>query len=320
MTEARGHHFISQCYLKRFTRNGSKNSKLWVFDRQTGESFSTVPANVAKQRDFNRIEGRPAGELENSLAGFEGKVDRALTVIEQSHSLEDFDAWVHVLNLATLFAVRNPRMRENMRGFQDALARRMLDLVLARPERWESQTRKAAEAGYIDPDHKVSYEQAKEFHERGEYTIEVANAAHIRTEFHVFDPVLRTMVDRKWTLFVASVGSGGFLTCDHPVCLMNSNGEPPSLMHPLGYGMTETTVLFPITRDLAAAGTFERGDKVVELKPDQVAEINASVLHYAERQVYAADNHVGFKMGPSEPIVRGADISRYASVRKGKKK
>lgn len=61
---ARAHHFISQCYLKGFTRNGSKKSKLFVIGLEQLRSFETRPENVAHRRDFNRIEGLPPEELE----------------------------------------------------------------------------------------------------------------------------------------------------------------------------------------------------------------------------------------------------------------
>jgi hypothetical protein len=232
--------------------------------------------------------------------------------------LEDKDVWVHVLNMASLFAVRNPRLRESMRRFREQTGRIIADLVLATPERWESQKRRAIEAGYIDPRTSVTYEELKDFHRRGAYTIEVPTTSHIRAEFHVFEPVLRTMVRRKWTLLVAAPGSGGFLTSDHPICLMNSHGAA-TLSNSPGFGLTETTVLFPVTRDLVAIGTFEEGDKVLGVTPEQVALINGTVLHFADRQVYAASNKISVKLGLTEPTLRGEDIGRFIAARTAKK-
>lgn len=291
MGEARGHHFVSQCYLKRFTHNGSKKSKLWVCDLGTGTRFQTAPANVAKQRDFNLIEGLPHGELEGRLSIFEGSVDGALDTIEVDRSLKNEDAWVHVLNLTTLFAVRNPRLRESMHGFQEQIATRLVDLMLSTPQNWESQKRQAMEAGYIDPNTSVTYAQMKDFHERGEYTIKFANATHIATEFHVFEPVLKTMVARKWNLFVAEPESGDFITSDHPVCLMPMDPLPTGSLYGVGYGMAKTMVYFPITRNIAAIGTFEDGGNVVSARQETVAQLNTPALHHATRQVFAPDGN-----------------------------
>lgn len=244
MSEARGHHYISQCYLKRFTNNGGKNSRLQVYDLSSGAAFATVPRNVAKQRDFNLIEGLPAGELDRRLSVFEGEVEKALTRIEQARNLQDHDAWICVLNLASLFAVRNPRLRGKMSAFYDEILRKVMDLALATPEDWDSQMTQAAAAGYIKADRGITYEQMKDFHERGQYTIEMANAMHIGAEFHTFEPVLRTMVDRKWILFIADPDSTGFITSDHPACLVEMASHISGI-YGVGFGMRETMVVFP---------------------------------------------------------------------------
>lgn len=290
MTEARGHHYVSQCYLKRFTHDGSKDSKLFVLDLTSGKRFASAPKNVAKQRDFNTIEGRPAGELESRLAGFETEVNKALDVIEQSRTMDDRNAWVHVMNLAAMFAVRNPRQRESMRQFQAQVAKVTMSMVLSSREMWESQMRQARASGHIARESKATYEEVREFFERDEYTIQVANANHIFNEFKVFENVLRTLVARKWALCVAPTDSGGFITSDHPICLMSSDGSPSERRRPVGHGLMETTVFFPITRDLAAMGTFEGEDQVVTLSHEGVAAMNGFVIRHAERQVYAADD------------------------------
>lgn len=314
MGEARGHHYISQCYLKRFTRNGNKKSKLWVCNLANGNTFLTAPANVAKERDFNRIAGQPPGILDNRLSIFETQADKALNTIEQSRTLEDFDAWLHVLNLAALFAVRTPRMRESVREFHERVARMIMDVTLAKPERWEAQMRQAREAGHIPDASKVTYEQIKEFHERGEYTITVPTTRHIGYEFHVFEPVLKTLVDRKWTLYLAAPDSGGFITTDNPICLMNTNGAPATLMRPIGHGLTDTTVIFPITRQLLAMGEFEDGGSQYPVGRDFVATCNALVMAHADKYVFAADDRFVFSQGLDKPLARGSDLPGFIRI------
>lgn len=318
MGEARGHHYISQCYLKRFTRKGSKKSQLWVCDLANGHSFSTVPANVAKERDFNRIEGLPPGELDNRLGVFETAADKALDTIEQARTLEDSEAWLHVLNLAALFAVRTPRMRESVREFHERVARTMMDLTLAKPERWESSVRQARAAGHLPADNNATYEQVKAFHERGEYKVSVSTAHHIGLEFHVFESVLRTLAGRKWTLYVAAADSGGFITTDNPVCLMNTDGAPSTLSQPIGHGLMGTTVLLPITRHLAATGEFERRGGVHTVGRDFVANFNALVLAHADKFVFAASDRFFISQGAGNPLCRGGDLPELVQARKSR--
>ncbi|WP_256026020.1 MULTISPECIES: DUF4238 domain-containing protein [Enterobacteriaceae] len=46
MSVARHHHFLSQCYLKGFTSNGGKKSKLTVIDLKERKTFESNTRNV----------------------------------------------------------------------------------------------------------------------------------------------------------------------------------------------------------------------------------------------------------------------------------
>jgi hypothetical protein len=87
MGEARRHHFLSQCYLKGFTADGTKEGKLFVINTSDGSTFETKPINVAVERDFNAVEGRPPGELEGKLAQLEGVLGAALDRIVSARSI-----------------------------------------------------------------------------------------------------------------------------------------------------------------------------------------------------------------------------------------
>jgi Protein of unknown function (DUF4238) len=257
MGEARAHHFVSQCYLRGFTRNGGKKSQLFVIDLERHKTFETLPANVAHVRDFNRVEGLPAGALENALGKFETDATKALRKIGANRSLDDTDAWNVVLNLAALFAVRHPLHRENVRRFTERISKISMEIALATPERWASQMRQARAAGAIGSELDVPYEEMRDFVHQGEYTVSVPTARHVESEFRSHDAVLRCLVARHWTLYVAKAGAGHFFTCDDPVVLVHSDGSPSTMTRPVGYGLTGTTVFFPINRELFASGTFE---------------------------------------------------------------
>ena len=310
MTEARIHHYISQCYLKGFTRDGTKDSQLFAINLSGGSTFSTKPKNVGAERDFNRIEGHPPGELERELSSFESEVDAALDRIRQLRSIDNPDDWNAVLNLMALFAVRNPRLREIARDFVDRTSRIILSLALATPERWESQLRQMKAAGVIDDEPRISYEQLKSFHEKGEYDIGISKASHIAREFMTHDSVLKTMATRKWLLCIANRESGGFCTSDHPVCLIHSDGETPTFQRPVGYGTVGSTVIFPIGCELLAVGTFEGSGGVRQLSPFQVAYMNGVVCSYALRQIYAPDASFRVLVGNNLNPITGAELSR----------
>lgn len=309
MGDARIHHYLPQCYLKGFTRDGSKDSHLVGINLHGGSTFETRPRNVGAIRDFNRLDGFPPGALEQELAVFEAEVDAALIRIGKARSIANSNDWNAVLSLMALFAIRNPRQRETNTDFLDRVARKIMSVALATPERWESQVKQMAAAGALKDAPEVSYEEMKEFHERGEYDISVATGWHIMTEFKTMGPVLQTMGARSWFLGIAGAESGGFVTTDHPVCLMHNDAEPLSPNRPVGHGLANTTLIFPINWELLAVGTFEGSAGAAELTPLQVATMNSAICFFARRQIYARDLDFKFFGEDDRETISGAELA-----------
>ena len=97
MSEPRAHHFVSKCYLKGFSPDGSGESPLFVIDANSGRTFSTTPANVGHERDFNAIEGLAPSELEKQLSKVESDIAPALERVIANRSIENRDDWTLVL-------------------------------------------------------------------------------------------------------------------------------------------------------------------------------------------------------------------------------
>lgn len=110
---ARKHHYVPRAYLGGFTATGTKDGKFFVLDVESGRAFRTSPANVAAERDFNRvdIEGRSPDAIETALAPFEGQAVEAIRRVIETQTYPNDQDWNLILNLLALLAVRNPRMR-----------------------------------------------------------------------------------------------------------------------------------------------------------------------------------------------------------------
>lgn len=294
---ARRHHFVSQVYLKGFTVDGRKDTQLFVVSLEQRKTFSTVPANVAQERDFNRVDGLSPGELDNLLGRFEGTAGIAIERIAAAGSLDDQDAWLEVLNLAALFAVRHPARRETLRAAMERVAKLVGQMLVYDREGYERQMAAAAKAGFVDPNSGVTFDQMREFVTRGEYEIKVPTERHLDIEFRVFEEVLKTMVARRWTLIKASPSAGHFVTSDQPVFLVSTGPEPAHQARHLGHGLKRTALFLPLTRHLFAIGTFEGQANVVETDAVGVAELNAQVLANAYREVYAPTTDAAFALG-----------------------
>jgi Protein of unknown function (DUF4238) len=289
VSTARKHHYVPRCYLRGFSRGGSKNSKLFAVDIARRATYWPTVENVCAVRDFNRIEvaGLRPDELESSLSKFETGLTRALETITADPSARDADAWMYVLNLMSLIAVRNPHTRSQMEGFQADLIRMIAKMTVSTPEHWNSTVRDMLRDGSIDEPPKPSYEEMKKFVQEGQYTIGFPHGYHVATEFAVQDTVLRTLGDRKWLLLQVDPSEGEFISSDLPLCLMPTSGEPASLMRPIGHGMTGTTVLFPINSYLLAMGRFEGEEGFARAGRDDVAKFNLAVALYCNTTIFA---------------------------------
>ena len=217
MAESRNHHYIPQGYLRGFGLQRGKHHIVVVHDFQNKRTYETNTRNVCAERDFMRFEaqGRKPDWLEEEFSKLESKACEAIRDVVRTTGTFEGEHKNYILNLMALLAVRSPEQRENMRDFQARVATRTMDLVLEKKERWESENKRMQEA--TGKMHNVTYEEAKEFHERGEYTIEVAREHHIATEIKLFETVLQLLGQRQWTLYIAEGTYGEFITTDRPV-------------------------------------------------------------------------------------------------------
>jgi len=312
---ARKHHYIPQCYLRGFTNGGGKKSKLRVLDAKTRSSFETGTHNVGARRDFLKvdIEGLPPDAHESEMSAFEGDLARRLRSIEAKNSINQDELEI-VLNFMGLLAIRNPHFREVMRQFVDNVTSRIMDLALATQERWESQVAQMARDG-VDISG-VSYEEMKRFVEEKQYHLTVATDFHIHQELKGLDAILPHLFNRRWLLVEATDESGPFITSDHPVSLRWKYPEdiPPLYRNSPGFGMRDTQILFPLTKNLALIGEFEDVEWDGEItaaptSPELVASINSMMIGTSRGQIYAPS--FNFKFAGRDGITSGNMLLAY---------
>lgn len=233
-----------------------------VHDFQEKKTYETNTRNICAQRDFMRFEakGREPDWLENEFGKLESKAVAAIREVTKS-GVFDGENKNYILNLMSLLSVRSPEQRENMREFQARVAQRMMDLVLEKKERWESQIKEMEEK--TGKPSLVTYEEAKDFHMRGDYRIEVARERHIQTEIDLYNTVLQYLGQRKWTLYLVPGDYGEFITTNRPVVIAYIDPEnvPLYLRHSPGFGLKNTEVYFPLTKHALLIGRWD-GDEM----------------------------------------------------------
>jgi hypothetical protein len=307
---SRHHHYIPQCYLRGFLPSGQKKPKLTVIDLKERRVFLTGTRGIGGIRDFNRIEadGILPDILENSLSSFEGQVATALKKIEEQHSLVDKQIFDIIINFIALLAIRHPQVRTNIANAQAGLTKMALAAILADKERYESTLRKARQKGE-DIEEDIPYEQMKDFFDSEKYNIVVPNEFHIYIEFNSIKTILPFLFDRGWILLLADENAGPFITCDRPVILEWKHPEnlPPFYRYSPGFGLKDTRIIFPVSKNMVMIGEFDIPNAVTLAKKRLVSVVNTKVIQFANPQVYAPDPSFSF-INIEQKIRPGTDL------------
>ena len=285
MSAARRHHYLPQCYLALFTDTSKKDGQFFVLEIESGRTFRTSPINVAVEQDFNRvdIEGHPPDAVENALAPFEGRAVQAIKNILATGDFPNDDDFSFIINLLCLIAVRNPKHRSSFNRAREQLLHRIGDLLVSDKRIWEHHVQKMKDSGEEFSKH-VSFEDMKRFIDERNYEIDFTTESNLRVEMNATDKILPILGERTWSLILAPEDGPEFICSDHPVALDWKSRQS----NPVGFGLRNTEVFFPLSRRAGFYGTFEDPLRpVVQASPGNVATMNRRVALNAVRHVYS---------------------------------
>lgn len=283
---ARRHHYLPQVYLAGFTDTGKKDGQFHVLDICSETCFPTSPKNVAVERDFNRVdvEGKPPDVVEKALSPFEERAGQAIRNVNRMQTFPNDEDFNWIIHLLCLIAVRNPQLRKSFNRSRELAIRVIEDLLVSDEKIWAHHLRKAQEAGYVR-ETSISFEEFKRSIKEAEYQIEFLPEGNLRVELRTFDKILQILGRRIWSLLVAPSSGPDFICSDHPVALTWKNSANRG---PIGYGLKNTEVFFPLGPKTGFYGVYEEPLRtVVHVKPAQVAMMNTRVAQSAERHVFS---------------------------------
>lgn len=312
MSKSRHHHYLSQCYLKGFTQGCAKKSKLSVIDLKNKKEFETIPRNVGGIRDFNRVEikGVDPEIVEKKQSEFEGKAATALKKLGETldFSGENKDL---ILELIGMLAIKSPEMREHLSKPQIDIAKHMMSMSLETKERWESQVKQMKDDTGEDISEGVTYEEMKEFIERQEFEVTVKQEHQIHMELIGMQHITELLHMRNWVLLNTKEKSGEFITTDNPVSLTWHYPEKvPPLTSP-GFGLKDTMVYFPVSKNVALVGEFDRKDEVKEPNETLVAMLNSKIIANSYQRVFSSKGNFNY-MAKGSIMKTGKNLLRRA--------
>jgi Protein of unknown function (DUF4238)/Ribosomal protein L7/L12 dimerisation domain len=308
MAIARKHHYVPQMYLTGFAND---KDQCFVVDASTRKPFTSSTANIAAERDYNKIEaqGVPADALEKELGKFEGVIASGIKRVRETASFgENGKDREDIINLITLLAVRNPRTRNDMDKLYTELFQAMVAMPFEDSARWDAVVEQLKAAGQWPEGAPVDFEGHKKFVDENKNKLKPHQNVTLEMELGAIERMYPYFDARKWRILKAKDDSGGFVTTDHPVCVHRPGGLNYSQQFAPGLGLSDRDILFPLSSKVALMGRLEGDEDVMEVDRQTVASFNAMVMGYAMKQIYAADDQYSYTRPAPQALGNGSTL------------
>jgi hypothetical protein len=306
---ARKHHYVPEMYLLGFA---NEKGQCFTVDASTRQRFNTTPKGIAAKRDYNLIEapGIPLDALEKEMGNFEGVIAPGIKRVWETASLgENGNDREDIINLITLLAVRNPRTRKDMDKLYTGLFQAIVAMPFQDKARWEAVVEGMKAAGKWPKDKPADFEGHKKFVEEHKDTLKAHKNFSLKMELDALPQMYPYFDSLKWRILKAKDGSGGFVTTDHPVCVHRpADGINYGQQFAAGFGLADRDILFPLSSKVALIGRMEGEEDVMEVGRHCVASFNATVMGFAMKQIYAADDQYYYTRPAWQPLGRGLTL------------
>jgi hypothetical protein len=210
--------------LAGFPENGSQTGRLHVFDYVRHVSYWSTPRKAAKRRDQYRggLSHDPSA-LEKALADVEGRLAPELNKVRAEGRICSKSQVPGLLSLVALIHARGPRIHE---GVDNLLSRTVTRDLLVRtidPARWSAIREAELQVG--TPERLIpAYDEALRLAEAGRWTFPPPKSAHRELLAVSWETVEQALLARRWSLWRAPEGSGGFICSDCPLSSLVESG------------------------------------------------------------------------------------------------
>jgi len=312
----RRHHFVPSFYLAGFTKTGSDEDRLYVFDQGQIKSWPSTPKNAGHERDFYAVdlgpEVDPACFESDVLSRIEAEFSRVVRTSIEKEELpngRDFDV---LLNLVAVTATRTPRIRRLVSQVTDSVLKSTLQSLVATDDGWQQFESHCRDAGVQHIDEDAS--QLRTFILSGEYDIDLDQTSHVQKIVELVDAMLPLLAKRRWSLGIAASGMPDFVCSDAAVSLVPTD----RFQHgdELHLGAPHTLLSIPLTRRAVLLGLYEARPPVFVVNEFGVLSTNAMTITEA-RQVFSTEEDFAY-LGSDKQRKHRADLESSLRQRAGK--
>lgn len=282
------HHFVPAFYLRGFVGD---EGLLHVYDKTSEREFSNSPDNLGFARDYHTFKVGDGTEdtdsIENYLSDkWEGPTARIVAAISNGAFPVGEDRALLAGFLGLTFT-RTPNHRANVDAVLVDSVKRMAHLTAATPDRFKaSLERYERETGHSLTD---DAEQLRRDILSDDYRVVAEPEQYLRMFINHGLQFGEVILNMRWRFF-RCLGEAGFITSDNPSFLHDPTIDPQSFYNGTGFHNRNVELTFPVTRNIALVGSWNKGDIEGFYEPPAalVDAINFRTILAAQRFVYVA--------------------------------
>ena len=295
MSVPRLHHYLSQFYLKGFTRD----DMLWVYDRQKDAYRSQHPKKTAAINDFYSIEGEDGEldpELEIKLSHIEAKAKPIIAALDKWKDITPEDR-VYLSAFLAILHSRVPKFEREITEIADQATKAILKRMIPHADAAREHLRRRGKKD-IDPEHMADFVQNERFTVKGHRN----NA--IVTMLRQWPELAKLFNIMDWAVVHADERTS-FITTDAPFAFLASDDLLRSGKPVLAVGSFEIVKAVPLTRRTCLLlGGKGVGFGHLPMNRGMVRDINVLLASECDRFLFGADEaHL-------KSIVRRSQIDR----------
>jgi len=175
--------------------------------------------------------------------------------------------------------------------------------------RWEAVVDGMKEAGKWPKDRPADFEGHKKFVEENKDILKPHQNLTLEMELEALPQMYPYFDAYRWRILKAKDDTGGYVTTDHPVCVHRPGGGINyGQQFAPGFGLSDRDILFPLSSKVALIGRLEGEEDLIEVGRHSVASFNATVMGYAMKQIYAADDQYYYTRSAPQALGSGSTL------------